>query len=241
MEQREWKNLTLDIPEIYRRIGMPDADSERSRSFRSVIEKVRLQALEFIDARCIFAYFPVKISGREEILLDNRFPVKAAGSFFEGAEEVMVAVQTIGPQLLEESARLFQDGEMLEGMILDGCGTVAVDEVLELIRGLAIERASGQGLQTGYNLCPGGRQVPLEVQKTIFQLLDGSQIGVTLTETLLMSPVKSHSLMIPLGRCLSKPNSSCAITCEMCSGQYTCPHSRLKFQKTGESAVPEED
>ncbi|WP_407306981.1 vitamin B12 dependent methionine synthase [Desulfosporosinus sp. SB140] len=235
MERMEWKNLNLDIREIYRRIGLPDADSERSLSFRPLIEQVRLKALELIDARCIFNYFPVKVTSAEEILLDNQFQVSAAAAFFEGAEEVMVAVQTIGVRLVEESARLFQEGEMLEGMILDGCGTVAVDDVLELMRGMVIERGRVRGLQTGYNLCPGGRQVPLEVQKTIFQLLDGSQIGVVLSDTMLMSPVKSHSLIIPLGKNLSKPNLSCAITCEMCSGQHTCPHSRLKFKKTRES------
>ena len=37
MEYIEWNNLNLDTSEIYRRIGMPDADSKRSLNFKPVI------------------------------------------------------------------------------------------------------------------------------------------------------------------------------------------------------------
>ncbi|WP_243454303.1 vitamin B12 dependent methionine synthase [Desulfosporosinus fructosivorans] len=231
MQRIEWKNLNIDPSEVYRRIGMPDADSKRSQNFKPYVEQMRLKALGLIEVRCIYDYVPVKVSGSEEILLANQYPVKAATSFFEGAAEVLIAIQTIGFRLEEESARLFEVNEMLDGMVLDGCGTVALDEALELLRGMVVKDVSARGLQTGHNLCPGGYQIPLEAQKTIFALLDGGEIGVTLGESLVMSPVKSHTLVIPVGQKLSKPNLSCAITCEMCVDQQNCSHSRLKFGK----------
>ncbi|MDA8221529.1 MAG: vitamin B12 dependent methionine synthase, partial [Desulfitobacterium hafniense] len=88
------------------------------------------------------------------------------------------------------------------------------------------------GLQTGHNLCPGGYQIPLEAQKILFTLLDGGELGISLGETMLMSPIKSHTLVIPVGEKLTKPNLSCAITCEMCVEQQNCAHSRLKFGKS---------
>lgn len=229
MQRIEWNNIKLDTSEIYRRIGMPDADSKRSQNFKPVIEQMRLKALELIDVRCIYEYVPVKVTGTGEILLDNQYPVKAATSFFEGAHEVLIAIQTIGTRLEAESHRLFEVGEMLDGMVLDGCGTVALDEALELLRGMVVENVMARGLQTGHNLCPGGYQIPLEAQKILFTLLNGEEIGVTLGDSLLMSPVKSHTLVIPVGEKLSKPNLSCAITCEMCAEQQNCAHSRLKF------------
>ncbi|KGK83294.1 vitamin B12 dependent methionine synthase [Desulfosporosinus sp. HMP52] len=234
MEFIKWDNLQLDSSEIYRRIGMPDADSKRSQNFKPTIEEMRLKALGLVDARCIYAYVPVEVSGPEEILMANKYAIKAATSFFEGADQVLLAVQTIGYRLEEESARLFEQGEMLEGMVLDGCGTVALDEALELLRGMVVKEVSDRGLQTGHNLCPGGYQIPLEAQKILFTLLDGGELGITLSETLLMSPVKSHTLVIPVGEKLKKPNLSCAITCEMCVEQQNCAHSRLKFGKSKE-------
>lgn len=229
MERIEWNNLKLDIAEIYRRIGMPNADSERSLSFLPVVEQIRLRALEVIKACCIYDYVPVNVLSSGEILLDNKYPISVSTSFFQGAQEVLIAIQTIGPLLIEESSRLFNEGEMLEGMIMDSCGTVAVDEVLELLRGVVIQQVSERGLQTGHNLCPGGRQVPLEVQKIVFTVLDGEQVGVALSDTMLMTPVKSHTQIIPVGQNLEKPNMSCAITCELCTDQLTCAHSRMKF------------
>ncbi|WP_291300468.1 vitamin B12 dependent methionine synthase [Desulfosporosinus sp. BICA1-9] len=231
MESIAWNNLNLVTSEIYRRIGMPDADSKRSQNFKPVIEQMRLKALGLVEARCIYDYVPVSVSGTGEILLANKYPVNAATSFFEGAHKVMIAIQTIGFRLEEESARLFEEGEMLDGMVLDGCGTVALDEALELLRDMVVKQVIARGLQTGYNLCPGGFQIPLEAQKTLFTLLDGGEIGVTLGEAMLMSPVKSHTLVIPIGQKLTKPNLSSAITCEMCAEQQNCAHSRLKFGK----------
>lgn len=232
MEVIKWENLSLNISEIYRRIGMPDADSKRSQNFKPAIEKMRLKALELVDACCVYDYVPVKVSGPGEILLANQFPVKAVTPFFEGAHEVFVGIQTIGFRLEREAIRLSQEGEMLEGMVLDGCGTVALDEALELLRSMVIKHVLERGLQTGYNLCPGGNQIPLDAQKTLFNLLDGGKIGINLGEGLVMSPMKSHTLVIPVGERLSKPNLSCAITCELCAEQLNCAHSRLKFGRS---------
>ncbi|MDR3599090.1 MAG: vitamin B12 dependent methionine synthase [Desulfosporosinus sp.] len=229
MQRIEWNNINLDTSEIYRRIGMPDADSKRSQNFKPVIEQMRLKALELIDVRCIYEYVPVKVTGTGKILLANQFPVQVATSFFEGAHEVLIAIQTIGTGLEEESVRLFDVGEMLEGMVLDGCGTVALDEALEMLRGMVVKQVIARGLQTGHNLCPGGYQIPLETQKALFTLLDAGEIGVTLGNAMLMTPIKSHTLVIPVGEKLSKPNMSCDITCEMCVEQQNCAYSRLKF------------
>lgn len=228
----KWDNLKLDTSEVFRRIGMPDAVSKRSQNFKPVIEQMRLKALELVDVRCIYDYVPVSVSGSGEILLANQFPVRAATSFFEGAQEVLIAIQTIGSRLEEESIRLSEAGEMLEGIVLDGCGTVALDEGLELLRGMVVKQVTERGLQTGHNLCPGGYQIPLEAQKTLFTLLDGGELGITLGDSMLMSPIKSHTLVIPVGQKLNKPNLSCAITCEMCAEQQNCAHSRLKFGKS---------
>lgn len=231
IQKIEWKNLTIDPTEVYRRIGMPDADSKRSQNFKPMIKQMRIKALELIEVHCIYDYVPVKISDTGEIILANQYPINAATSFFEGATEVLIAIQTIGIRLEDESGRMFQVNETLDGMVLDGCGTVALDEALEFLRSMVVKEVSARGLETGHNLCPGGYQIPLEAQKTLFTLLDGGEIGVTLGDSLVMSPLKSHTLMIPVGQKLSKPNLSCAITCEMCVDQQNCVHSRLKFGK----------
>ena len=79
---------------------------------------------------------------------------------------------------------------MLEGMVLDGWGTVALDEAIELLRGMLIKQVLARGLQTGHNLCPGGYQIPLEAQKTLFTLLDRGEIGVTLGQKCAHSRLK---------------------------------------------------
>lgn len=232
MQYIKWDNLELDTDEIYRRIGMPDADSKRSQKLMPTIEEMRIKALELIEVQCIYEYVPVSISGPKEILLANKYPVEALTSFFEGAEEALIAIQTIGLPLEKEILRLFDVVQMFNGLALDGCGTVALDEALELLRAMVVKQVLARGLQTGHNLCPGCYQIPLDAQKVLFSLLDGEKIGITLGKAMLMTPMKSHTIVIPVGKKLGKPNLSSDITCEVCAEQQNCAHSRLKFGKS---------
>lgn len=235
LRRMESFDFRLDVREIFRRSGMP-ADAGRRRSFGPLVETVRRRALEFLEPRTLFMYVPVSVRGPQEVLLAERLSIPASAVFFEGACEVCLGILTIGERLERESARLFQGQEMLEGLFLDACGTVAVDELVAALRREVVEEAARRGWQTGYSLSPGGKQIPLEAQKELFALLPGSEIGVTLLDSWLMQPVKSHSLLIPVGEKLIKANTSCTLTCEMCSAQATCAHNRIRFaQASGDS------
>jgi hypothetical protein len=63
-------------------------------------------------------------------------------------------------------------------------------------------------------------------QRKIFQLLDASQIGVSLSHGLVMSPLKSLSLIVGAGR---RPMAVEGLTnCDFCSLQDRCRYSRMR-------------
>jgi hypothetical protein len=122
-----------------------------------------------------------------------------------GAEELAVAVCTAGPAISERTREHQKGGRLLRGLLLDELGSWAVDSVRQQVcRRLAAE-AGAAGLRVSVSLSPGESQWPLADQAVIFSLVDAGAIGVSLGPTLLMSPLKSLTLVLgrgsrPLGR-----------------------------------------
>lgn len=226
MDLVEWLNLELIHEEICRAMGLSN-HSKLNPYLVDVINKSREYAFRIIKAKCIYMIVPVTLK-TGGILLNGSHLLSCKGRFFEGASHAAIALVTIGTQLEEEVSRLFSRNDSLEGMALDGCGTAAVDEILGLLRRELYAKVSPQAWKIGYNLSPGGQIISIEEQRTIFSLLDGGKIGVELNESYLMRPVKSCSVIIPVGENLVMSNESFCTTCELCSGRTTCANSRFK-------------
>ena len=84
--------------------------------------------------------------------------------------------------------------------------------------------AESAGLFPRPRFSPGYGDFPLELQKDIFRVLDCSRkIGLTLNESLLMSPSKSVTAVIGLGPCAGTDHP---IRCGAC-GKTDCIYRRM--------------
>lgn len=217
---KEW-SLSFDYEEICRRMGMPKAVNRMSADFDEVIKRVQSKAGERITARCLYRILPI-LPEDNSIRFANGRTIPVEGDFFQGASHAVLAVVTLGKELEKTASDRFDEGEMVEGLVWDACGNAGVDEALEMLRKEIAERTSSMGMQMGYNIGPGGGTIPLYAQDVVFLFVEASKIGVELKESYLMVPVKSSSVLIPVGEKLLRPNSSFSKTCELCSARATC-------------------
>jgi hypothetical protein len=115
---------------------------------------------------------------------------------FAGAVSAAVCLCTIGSALEETAARLTADGDLARGFILDVLGSEAVDGVSKR----ADEWLAGHGVALGLwpskRFAPGCKGWGLSGQEIIFGFLPAEEIGVRLTEALMMVPRKSYSFRI---------------------------------------------
>ena len=136
------------------------------------------------------------------------------------ANEIMVMLCTIGSGLDDSVSSLFNIDPML-ALALDGVGSAAV-EMLTIKACNYFEReVKNDGLYTTMPLNPGMVGWPLDIgQQQIFSLLDGEEINVSLTDSWMMVPNKSLSLVMGIG-----PNVSAYETsCEYCSLKGICKY-----------------
>lgn len=141
--------------------------------------------------------------------------------FLEPAQEVILAVKTIG-QLLEGEVHRLQGENPLKSYVLDMAGVIAVDQVSDWFRMKVQDLAVGKGWGVGPSLLPGSLAGwPVEGQGEICHFLDLAQIGVSLNRFSVLNPHKSDSVAIGLGSGYTE--QVVASLCGDCSRKEVCP------------------
>lgn len=136
------------------------------------------------------------------------------------AEELVMAVGSIGPNLDLVTRDWAASGRRIEAFVLGEIGTLAAGRLGDFIPQKVSEWAAARGLETSGALSPGTKGVDLSEQRVVVELADAQRIGVELTSGCMLAPLKSVSMLIGLGQGL--PTWSHAQTCNLCSSRKHC-------------------
>jgi hypothetical protein len=153
-----------------------------------------------------------------------------------GAEELIVAVCTVGStpdRLIAEAQRSRQ---LFKALVLSDLAAWAVDVVRQQLCQRFEEEAKEQGHHVSAPLSPGESVWSVQDQAVIFSLLDTGQINVSLSPSMVMSPIKSLSLILGVG---SQPvGIEGASNCDFCTIKERCAYQRLRPNAQQASALP---
>jgi len=141
-----------------------------------------------------------------------------------GAEALALAVVTVGPAVDERIRQLNAERERFQAFVLDELASWAVDQVRQQLYAQMSAAFQARGWRTSTFLSPGESAWSVREQRVLFKLLDASQIGVSLSDSYLMTPLKSLSLMCGAG---SQPLGVEGLTnCDFCSIKERCTYAR---------------
>lgn len=176
----------LDPGEVVRLLGYVPGRRAPAAPVTRRIEEMTAEARDLVKPRGCYTI--------------QALDVPPASGPFRGAERVAYSVCTIGHALEERVAELSQADEPLRALILDAIGSAAVEAVADVVNA-AICREIGQaGVFSNRRISPGYRSWPIEGQAEIFALLPTPVSGVVLKPTWFMSPRKSISAAVSVGR-----------------------------------------
>lgn len=143
---------------------------------------------------------------------------------FNEAEKIAICICTIGRKLEQRVSNLFQQNEMLRGLILDALGSEATEQVANWANSEICHQAAQLKLKGSRRLSPGYGKWGIEEQDYIFSLLPANAIGVSLTSSMMMIPRKSISFAIKLRiKGYKEDNKS---LCKNCNLRLTCLYRR---------------
>ncbi len=135
----------------------------------------------------------VEPGGTVRLAAGLTFHSRALARKLAQAAEVAIVLLTVGPRLERCAQEMVRDGQLVEGLLLDTAGWVAIDALLgDLRRRLAAE-ARMQGLRLTGRMAPGFSDWGLEQQRALFSVFDDASVSVRLTEACVMLPLKSVS------------------------------------------------
>lgn len=190
----------------YRKFSPPEQD------VNSLIISCAQEMHSVLTPKSVFEIFPLKTDGEatdsvcaqdNDSLLKQNLISFADFSFnsvdlsrnLAGCSQVALFAATLGPQV-DALIRRYEHLDTLRAAILQSTGAmyaeVLVGQVNEEIKKIAA--ASGKKCKPRYS--PGYGDVPLQIQKEFFRLLPCTKIGLTLMDTLIMSPEKSVTAFV---------------------------------------------
>ncbi len=125
---------------------------------------------------------------------------EAIAKHYTNCSQLAVFVCTAGPEVSKRSMELSQNGDLIEGFLVDILGSVIVEKAMDRIQKTLQEELLKNGLKATNRYSPGYVDWNVGEQQKLFSLLPNQFCNVSLSESSLMSPSKSVSGIIGIGK-----------------------------------------
>lgn len=209
--------ISLPLPpvnprEILRYAGMQAEDPAVSL----LLEDTLTEVIPHLSGRVCWQEFSITDTPQMLDLGFVRTNSLSLKQHLSGCSKIVLFAATLGlpfDRLISRYSRL----SPARALLLQAIGTERMEGLCDAFCEKVRLDAASRGLCTTSRFSPGYGDLPLEIQTCIFRVLDcPKQIGLTLNESLLMSPSKSVTAIIGLSPnptvCRSSGCSSCTKT-----------------------------
>lgn len=182
--------------EILRYAACRRADSGTLKLMDDCIEETEPQ----LSYRICFARFPLKSEGGMLDLGFARVQSLALKKNLEGCEEIVLFAATVGLAPDRLSAR-YASVSPAKALFFDAIGAERVEALCDAFCAEVKEEADKNGCFARPRFSPGYGDLPLDLQKDIFRALSPwKYIGASLRESLIVSPAKTVTAIVGIGK-----------------------------------------
>jgi hypothetical protein len=133
------------------------------------------------------------------------------GNQLKGSQYLALFICTIGkaPELL--SKKLFDQGDALEGYVLSLVASEAADNLAAHLHDYIKELCFAEGLGITNRFSPGYCRWDVADQKELFSFFPENSSGITLNDSALMTPIKSVSGIVGIGKNIILKKYPCSL------------------------------
>ena len=208
-----YTDIVINIDQIISLLGynnetVPDPVLD---SLEAIIQMIP----EMVDLKSGFKIF----NPGSVIIEDGKFIVdnqvfncdKIIYSNLKNADTLAFIISTLGNKLESLSKYYMDNNEMLNGYLIDKIGSELVETLADKTETYLQEHLDQSGLKMTNRYSPGYCGWNVSDQKKLFSLLPDKFCNVSLNENSLMTPIKSVSAVIGIGKNVERKNYRCSI------------------------------
>ena len=169
-------------------------DEELIRTVREAFLKLE----GYITPRCVWGKFHI-------IHFDGGIELEGAYIYSENiarltarSDECILLAATLGHEV-DRQITLAQSRNMLDGVALDACASVRIDAYIDEFVKREIEPSLSEGEKLTHRFSPGYGDLKMSVTEDVIAILNATKlIGLSVTNSLMMTPIKSVTAIIGL-------------------------------------------
>ena len=211
----------MDKQEILRYLSAPKSNPNLDQ----LIARAEREIVQAANPRYVSGHFTISVNNEGVYIGGTYLPSATLAAHLKGCQEAFLVAFTLGPGV-DTLIERYELVEMPLVPVLQACAAVYTEEQADKSQKDLEEYAKERGLYLRPRYSPGYGDFALSNQQFLFDALQVSKkIGITLTETYLMLPMKSITGVVGL----SPDPSLCHVgRCMNCSAK-NCP-----FRKSAE-------
>lgn len=217
--QPSFSTLSLTQANVLRMVGSSDEVS--LKQMKNDLNEIFEKAIILCHPTCTIAIFDLEsiATEKDRIFLNGFFSVgEKIASYLKGSQQIAVFVCTIGKEMEEWARELLTQGDFLKAYLVDILGSLSVEKAMDFAQNLLKKSLLEKGLKITNRYSPGYCDWNVAEQQKLFNLLPGDYEDVILSESSLMTPMKSVSGFIGIGqevqfkkvRCADCSSKNCA-------------------------------
>ena len=178
----------INMREIMRYAGLPENDGRVSE----IISECLREALPVLSCKAV--YLPVTVAVRETVCDIGGIKIRSSAlrKNLDGVKRGVLVCATVGigiDRLINKYSRISE----VRALIMQAIGAERVEAVLDALS----DRLSGELGRLRPRFSVGYGDAPIEAQREITEMLDTARrIGVSLSDSFIMSPTKSVTAII---------------------------------------------
>lgn len=176
----------------------------------NIINELIDECKDRLSYKVCYMRLPVKVENGAIDVGFARWESKALSKNLDGCDEIVLFAATIGielDRLISKYSRI----SPAKAYVLQGIGAERIESLCDVFNAEISEDAKKDGKYTRPRFSAGYGDFALDAQRDIFSVLDAPRkIGLTLTDSLIMSPSKSVTAIIGISDTYAFEKSKCA-------------------------------
>jgi len=175
----------------YHKISAPD------ETVSKLIHQAIQELLQVIKPQAVYEEFEVELGPDLVSFADLSIPSRDLARNLRDCSRLVIFALTLGP-LVDSLIRRAQTKDPVMAAVLQASAAMLTEKCVDLLNDNIKKEAACKGYAAKPRFSPGYGDVSLEVQKDFFRLLPCKRIGLSLMDTLIMSPEKSVTAFVGL-------------------------------------------